>query len=409
MVNWIIADQSLTSYMGHCFEYARAIRSHLLGRGQPATVLASVRASRQVIEALDAVPCFRYGLDHDFAGRLYPILPRPLRQIVPREWNYFRHYHGLYRDLVGAESKIALARDTIVLFHTIRHNHVLPIVKWAERLRGRGCPRFALILRFTAYPTYARRSPTAAIYRRALGYLEQSPVRDRFRLFTDSSRLAWEYREHTSIPVAILPIPHVESGARGHAESCRQGGSGPIRLTYAGDARVNKGFHLLPYLFERLEPLRRAEEVAGEVQANIRDDGEWEVKTAVRRLRRAGVDLVDHELSSGDYYALLDRAGMVLLPYTLDYYHAQTSGIFAEAVARGKPVVVPRGSWMAEQLGTYGAGMTFPSEDRLGLFEAVLSGIKSFDRLRDQAAARSRAWAAHHNPQTFVDTILNSF
>jgi len=408
-VNWIIADQSLTSYMGHSFEYARAIRGHLLGLGQPATVLASVRASRRVIEALGAVPCFRYGLDHDFAGRLYAILPRSLRQIVPREWNYFRHRQGLFRDLVGAESKLALTRDTIVLFHTIRHNHVLPIVKWAERLRGRGCPRFSLILRFTAYPTHSRRSPTAAIYRRALGYLEQSPVRDRFRLFTDSNRLAWEYREHTSIPVAVLPIPHVEGGGNGQRESCRQGGAGPIRLTYAGDARVNKGFHLLPYLFEHLEPLRRTEAVAGEVQANVRNDGEWEVKTAVRRLRRAGVELVDHELSSGDYYALLDRAGIVLLPYTLDYYHAQTSGIFAEAVARGKPVVVPRGSWMAEQLGTFGAGTTFPAEDRQGLLEAVLSGIQCYDQLRAQAVARSRAWTGHHNPRAFVDTILSSF
>ncbi len=136
-VNWIIADQSLTGYMGHCFEYARAIRGRLLELGHPATVLANVQASRQVIEALDAVPCFRHGLDHDFAGRLYPILPRSLRQIVPREWNYLRHCRGLYRDLVGAESKLTLGRDTIVLFHTIRHNHVLPIVKWAERLRGR--------------------------------------------------------------------------------------------------------------------------------------------------------------------------------------------------------------------------------------------------------------------------------
>jgi len=405
-VNWIIADQTLTSYMGHSFEYARAICEQVRSSGGSATVLAGASVSDKVIEELGAIPCFHSGLDEDFAAPLYPLLPQRLHRLA-REYNYYRHLRAVYADLVAQEKRVVLDRHTVVLFPTVRHNQIAPIVKWAKRVAGTGGPRFCLVLRFTAFATYSQPSLTEGLYRRAFRSLERSRVRERFRLFSDSDLLAREYRDHTSLPVEILPIPHVEGRAGNVAADSGNGSPGPIRLTYAGDARTNKGFHLLPYVFEKLAPLTRRGLILGEVQANIRDQSEWIVRTAVHRLRRAGVTLHETELTSADYYALLDRAGIILLPYTLDHYHAQTSGIFAEAMARGKPVIVPRGTWMADQLRTYGAGVTFLPGDRQSLLEAVQSAVESYEPLERQARHRCRAWAAQHNARAFVEAIVN--
>ena len=72
---------------------------------------------------------------------------------------------------------------------------------------------------------------------------------------------------------------------------------------------------------------------------------------ALCALQQEPVTLLEDELSINQYEELLDRASLVLLPYQTLYYHSQTSGVFAEAIGRGIPVVVPRGTWMARQVG----------------------------------------------------------
>ena len=41
---------------------------------------------------------------------------------------------------------------------------------------------------------------------------------------------------------------------------------------------------------------------------------------------------------------------VVIVPYQRLYYYAQTSGILAEALGAGIPVVVPEGTWMAAEI-----------------------------------------------------------
>src|SRR5262249_7056359 len=115
------------------------------------------------------------------------------------------------------------------------------------------------------------------------------------------------------------------------------------------------------------------------------------------------------ELTTAQYYELLARAGIVLLPYTLENYHAQTSGIFAEALAWGKPVVVPRGTWMAAELKRYGAGVTVLSGGRHRLYETVLQAVEDYRCLRSAAADKALRWREFHSPATYWRTIVASF
>ena len=162
-------------------------------------------------------------------------------------------------------------------------------------------------------------------------------------------------------------------------------------------------------MFQQLERSLGAGAVTGEVQANVRFADEWQVVHAARRLKQqAGVALYDSELTSSQYYDLLERADIVLLPYTLENYHSQTSGIFAEALAAGKPVVVPRGTWMARELKESGAGVTFLPGDRRSLYEACMEAVADWQPLTSKAREASLRWKVHHSPATYLRLVMNS-
>jgi glycosyltransferase involved in cell wall biosynthesis len=405
----IIADQSLVNYMGHSFEYAHSIGDYAKSIDYQVTILGNQLVSEQVIKDINAIPSFKYGLDHAFDSPIFQVLPDNLGRKFFTEWNYRCHTKTLYHDLYNTEKRIDITSESIAIFHTIRHNHILPIVKWAEHIPKSRRPWFVLVFHFTAHPNFSHPSETAQFYIRALNYLETSDARDRFRLFTDSDELANEYRNYTNIPINVLPIPHATPPELLDHLKDEDDSPIPTRLTYMGDARINKGFHLLPYVFSKLGREFEDGIIEAELQANIRIPSEYEIELSITRMRQyKGVKLYETNLSSEDYYKLISRSGIILLPYTLDFYHSQTSGIFCEALAYGKPVIVPRGSWMAKQLKTYGSGITFIPEDRQSLYEAILTAIRQYKDLKTVALERSVLWRKIHCPSAYLKMIINS-
>src|SRR5262249_5803497 len=150
--------------------------------------------------------------------------------------------------------RLPLDNDSLVLFPTMGYNDVVPVVNWAERLPEKRCPRIALVFHFTSTPDYSAAYPREHYYSRAFSAVERSSRRDRFRLFTDSELLAAEYRGFTKLAIGVLPIPHTQPDSAGQSAAKDNKQRGPVRLTYLGDARTNKGFHYLAHLVQRLEP-----------------------------------------------------------------------------------------------------------------------------------------------------------
>ena len=49
----------------------------------------------------------------------------------------------------------------------------------------------------------------------------------------------------------------------------------------------------------------------------------------------------------------------MLLPYRPDDYGIKSSGVYVEAKFMGSPVIVPEGSWMADDVRALGNGLVF--------------------------------------------------
>jgi glycosyltransferase involved in cell wall biosynthesis len=90
------------------------------------------------------------------------------------------------------------------------------------------------------------------------------------------------------------------------------------------------------------------------------------------------------------------------------FYRSRTSGIFVEALAAGKPVIVTDDTWMSDQLQRYGAGLTFRDQDANGLAGRVRELTANYEHFRAAAERSSRQWAGIHNPERLYDIIQSA-
>ena len=117
------------------------------------------------------------------------------------------------------------------------------------------------------------------------------------------------------------------------------------------------------------------------------------------------MNLIATNLIRADYCALLAGVDIVLLPYRREYYMGQTSNVLAEAFAAGKPVVVPKDTWMATQALAASAGTTFESGNGDSFLEATREIVQNFPRYADAALRLRESWIAFHNAERLVDEL----
>jgi glycosyltransferase involved in cell wall biosynthesis len=403
-MNLIIADMTLQDFAGHSFEYSRCLSHAAENRGYRCVTLARNCVTAEVTRAIAAIPCFS-----NHAGPLSH-LPVPVR-ILRRCWNQCVHARMMLQDLKEAEPRIELNAKSVVVAPTVYWNHIVPFARWAEQIASKRRPRFALILHTSAYPEFTNSDHRERLYRYAFARLERSQARQNFHLFADTEELVEELQSYTNMPVNWVPIPH-SGGTSGInlPAPLRRDVNPPIRITQLGFSNgLNKGFQHFAPLFHRLRPYFESGQIVAELQASISHAGWRQVQTALRRLREmSSVTLHEGPLSSEDYYGLLERAGIVVLPYSTETYHSQTSGVFSEAVAHGKPVVVPRGTWMARQLKDHAAGVTFIPKDLQSLYESVVEAIERYRELGDLAVQRAARWRHRHSAPAYLDTIFQA-
>ena len=103
-----------------------------------------------------------------------------------------------------------------------------------------------------------------------------------------------------------------------------------------------------------------------------------------------------------DYYAELAAADLVVLPYDAEVYRDRSSGILAEALAAGKPVVVPAHTWMADQIDDR-RGRVFHGADELPAAAGeILQRYPAFARAAADYVSR---WREQHSPLRLLEVL----
>ena len=96
-----------------------------------------------------------------------------------------------------------------------------------------------------------------------------------------------------------------------------------------------------------------------------------------------------------------------MLPYTLENYHSQTSGIFSETRGLGKVSVVTKGTWMAGEITNHGGGILCAPEDSKSLGDALVESVKAYPQLKAQAEFAKAKWCEFHNSENYITELIS--
>ena len=407
---FVLVEQNLVDYRGHYYGYIKSLVDCLENRNTACRTVCHRDARPELCGAVRGIPHFSWRFNGLFPG--YFRIGRHVFGMAQRAWfrRVCRHFRS---DLRGLPARIRVTHDSICYFSTLISPEILGIAQWLRTVPEGERPRIAVMLRFRPGQPYIGRRLSERFYTHALRALASLDSGGRVALVSDSNLLAERYSDLADLRVGTVPIPHTAptGGFAGIANGLT-GGPPPLRMAFLGRAVPEKGFAMLPRIFE---PFR--EDIAGErlsltVQGPSVEEGALEraMGAVASELRDIGATVLPTALPPGEYYQALRNAHVIILPYqTRANDYLGTSGVFTEAVALGKPVIVTAGTWMAKQLEALGAGRVVPRADGPSFQIAVREVLDNPGPILARSARVAEAWRRFHNPENLIRCLESSF
>lgn len=308
-----------------------------------------------------------------------------------------------YFELRRALDRIGFDERDLAFCHTATHHQLLEWALFAANLAPAQFPRVVLLLRYPPAFYY----PSLPHFKLAFRLFEQAYQAGKLRLATDSERLAGDFAEHTSVPLEVLPIPHARPGAA----AARAVGQRRAKICFAslGNARAEKG---IVEIIDAIRLLRDTYDRRDEIEFFLQlNDPDNECAARVRSFLEAplpNVRVARTALSSDEYQGAFSEVDVVLLPYWRDLYASRTSGIFLEAVAAGKPVIVTADTWMTDELRAHGSGIAIPSRSGKALADAIIDVHKNFESYRSRAAESADSCMRRHSSTSLLHKLARA-
>ena len=387
MPNFYIVDPNLQNLVGHYFEYDASVARASQEAGYQAILLAHRRIDPAIAARVGAVPTF----EEDIWGSGSASKDRIRRGL-----------ESIKANLVFCAALVSrlyrAPRGSIVFAHTFIDRQFLGLALLPLLLCWKRSNSYVYLLRYQ--PSFYATAPARVAFR----ILEFLAAWCRVRLASDSNRLAIQLEELTSLPIEVLPIPHVPPVL--NTGTVARPTARPCRLVSLGNARDEKG------IFEILEAIRilhrqgYSDRFHFVLQCNDAAKDVADAIAAFQAERNPNCEFLFETLDSVSYYQHLQSADVVLLPYWRSIYTARTSGVFMEALSAGKPVIVTRDTWMNDQLAQHGAGVLCNDRDPIDLALAIRQAAEELPALAQLAIDRCEIWRAIHNPHSLLQALV---
>lgn len=396
-MNLHLFDNGYNNRSSHHVEYTNSVCEEWRSRGDLATIY-SCKAG-DAIASPDVIPVF----SHPFYSKIIPFrMPTFLYGILEIIYCNLSYLADILRI-----ERNRFSPGDLVFVHTLNHGQLVALFVWFKLFMNSKKVHIVALLRYSNIVPGkpAVRLNSYWFYRIFFSLSDLMRPWDFFHIATDSTDLLKEYQAYTKSPVTLLPIPHIPSFVAKKPDNCST-----ISFIYLGSAREEKGYGLLPEAIRIVTQEYGMENVRFVIQSTLPESTGADILEAKHKLSQlpAFVTIIDRMLSSEEYYGLMAASDVVLIPYRTYYYHSQTSGIFAEALAMGKCVIVTRETWMSRQVKDLGGGGIFVDDNSpSSLAEAIK--LFSEDRLvyEQQIMLISRQWRLNHNPANFVGRLAS--
>lgn len=410
-MKFICIHPRFASLTSHHFNESWGFRQEFRRRGKEFLLLINVNASQRIAAEL----------------RARAVIDDPTFRL---EWS-FQERSRRFLNMLHAEVDADLAADDCVMLTVSTQLEAHALMRWLRELpRGKKPWVFILFLsdrwNRSGPEEYARQAAEFRILNTEIASLAPEDAH-RLIFCTLTDLLAEELTEllGTKVDVAPIPLPYDEYDEPDADTSAKAPStlrpSLPFRVLRSlrglrgitaarlprvavlGGLRREKGSYLVPDIIRACRTLVQVEFLI-HLENNSLPDEE------ARRLRRVArerhVVAVTGQMSRPAYHAALKSADIALFPYEIIPYRKRNSGVFAEAVAYGIPVVAPRETWMAQQIEAGRAAGAIAEDLRPDCFaRAIAHCVRHLEPLRRSALDKSAAWRKTTGIPAFVDFV----
>jgi glycosyltransferase involved in cell wall biosynthesis len=378
-VKFISIQHRLGGYSSHHFNEAYGFKRQFARRGKEFVVLANINAQPHVVRELDARPVF-----DDPTFRL--------------EWSFEERSRRFVAMLHEHVDRLVKADDCVmVTIATQLEAHAL--IRWFHDLPERKKPWVVVLFISDRWnrggrDEYDRQIAEFAKLRESISHL--SPKHEsRFIFCALTDLLADELSGLLGVTVRPAPMP-LDYGQQQTVSR-----SAIPRVAILGGTRREKGSYLIPDII-RATRSRVDVEFLVHLTNNTLTAGEAAQLATIAN--EPGVIVIHEALTLDDYEAALSSADVLLFPYESIPYRKRTSGVFGEAVAFGKPVVVTPGTWMADQIAGGRASGTIAVDIRpTSIVEALAACLANLESHRASAESLSNDWRKTISLSAFVE------
>jgi glycosyltransferase involved in cell wall biosynthesis len=392
-VRVVLLDPSLSTEAGHPARFARLLRAETAHRGWACEIVGA--------KDLDPTLAAELGASRHFVTNPY--------------WNACAD--PICGDLEGfIQSNALFARELSPLpISDWSENDfvVLPTVTWLQLyglalwLNQTGIHQLATTAPLLMFPPNWSNIATQSgidlqFYRLGLKTMERRP-RDKLVLHAETSQMAAVYQNIAGRKVRHIPWPVLPGTERLRTNDifCNE----PVTVAFLGHARAETGVKILPEIIGRIAETRPKTRFRVQLNTDLNGD----IATILDELRSVEADLtvLEGALGQAEFDAELDRTDILLLPYNAESYKMRGSGLFAEAIVRGRAIVVPGATWMAEEARRIGAAVVAASGTSAADFaRAALELIEAGKTLVAPSCEAAKAWASDRTIAMYLDRLL---
>ncbi|WGT68322.1 glycosyltransferase [cyanobacterium endosymbiont of Epithemia clementina EcSB] len=297
--------------------------------------------------------------------------------------------------------------DDHVFIHTIGIEQVEEVYFFLRKNNASSLPQFHILLRRDIKDPLVVYTKGMGLKKLLQQFVESKLWPDKIQFYTDTEDLVQRYNTLSAVIFDQIPIPFRQEKLKSIPKN--KSSSIPINIVYLGDARPEKGYHHLPKIVNALwKDYIKPGKLRFIIQSNFNiEGGLGNIRTAKLQLERypnQKVSLIKEAMSPDDYYQLLGKADILILPYDPDSYRVRTSGVLTEALAAGKPVVVPTNSWLAKQVDLSRACI-YKTLDEIP--ERIISIVENLPKFTAAAKQFSLEWKEKNSPDYLVKFLLS--
>ena len=381
----ICLHHRLAGFTSHHFNEAHGFRQEFARRGKEFVLLINSQAPAPIVAELEA----------------HAVLDDPTFRL---EWSYEERSRRFVTMLHKKVDGRLHANDWVLLtISTQLEAHAL--TRWLQELPLRKKPWIVILFLSDRWnrsgpDEYDRQIAEFRTLQATISSLTPDDAR-RVIFLATTGLLAEELTGllGTNVDAAPMPLPYGDPQLSSAAERA----SHLPRVVILGGTRREKGSHLIPAIVEACRSHVQAEFVVHLTNDTLTAE---ELEKLAMIGNQPHVTVIRHPMTLPEYNAALNDADIALFPYEVIPYRKRTSGVFAEAVAFGKPVVVTRGTWMAEQIESgRAAGTIFEELQADSIARAIARCVADLESLQQSAQAVSSEWRRTVSLSAFVDLM----